>query len=206
MGLTYEPGKHDQTSHDTQHYLRINELKNYIYCPRISFYTLCLRLDRETGLSRSGIEMETETKVRMKRRLHALHRVKSGQRHFDQIVISHTLQVIGRLDEIVETPEGLYLIDYKDAVSDHGYWEIQMGAYWICSLECFGRKVLGQYVYDIGSQSYKSIQVTERTKIKVHTTIEAIHNMIKREVCPPPTNQVGKCNVCQYLRFCNDIF
>src|SRR5579871_6411125 len=81
---------------DTTHYLRINELKNYTYCPRISFYALCLGIDRETGLSRAGIDAEAETKVRMKRRKQALHSVKEGERHFDVTVYSHTLQLVGR--------------------------------------------------------------------------------------------------------------
>ena len=100
-------------------YLRINELKNYAYCPRISFYTLCLGIDRETGLSKMGIEAEAEVKTRMKRRKHALHAVVDGQRHFDVTVFSHTYRIVGRLDEVVEAADGIYLIDYKDTDRDY---------------------------------------------------------------------------------------
>ncbi len=190
---------------DTTLYLRINELKNYTYCPRISFYALCLGLDRETGLSRTGIKAEAETKVRMKRRKHALHSVKEGQRHFDVTVYSHTLQLVGRLDEIVETSDGLYLIDYKDAVHDHGYWELQMGAYRRCAEETLKQTVLGLFVYDIGNQTYQPVNVTARAERQIRDIVAALHQMIDREICPPPTPHVGKCNVCQYIRFCNDI-
>lgn len=199
------PVPRNQMPPDTDHYLRINEIKNYIYCARIPYYRLCLGLDLETGLSRAGVTAEAETKTRMKRRKHALHSVKEGQRHFDVQLYSTTHQIIGRLDEIVETAGGLYLIDYKDAIRDHGYQEVQMGAYQRCAQEMLSQPVLGQYVYDIGAQRYVPIEVTAQTDRQLQRIVQDLHELIRREVCPPPTAHTGKCNVCQYSRFCNDV-
>lgn len=191
---------------NTANYWRINEIKNYLYCPRISFYTLCMGLDRETGLSQMGIEAEAETKVRMKRRKHALHAVHDGTRHFDVLVFSHQHQLVGRLDEVVETDDGLYLIDYKDTEKDYGYWHLQMLGYRLCLEEQQTAPILGLYVYVIPQQAYKSIKVTSKHHQKLMDVVKALSRLTTEEVCPPPVSQIGKCHSCQYARFCNDVF
>ena len=187
-------------------YIRVNELKNYAYCPRISFYTLCLGIDRETGLSRMGIEAEAEVKSRMKRRKHALHAIVEGQRHFDVTVFSHTYRLVGRLDEVVETADGVYLIDYKDTDRDFGYWKLQMNAYRVCLDYPPAPPVLGCYIYSIPTQQYHEMKFTQRDAEKLLAALTELHNMVESERCPPPAPQLGKCRVCQYARFCNDVF
>src|SRR5690606_19923802 len=110
-------------------YLRINELKNYQYCPRISFYTLCMSMDRITHLAELGIEAEADAKQRLRRRQHALHSITRGIRHFNVTLWSEMNQIIGQIDEVVETATGIYLVDYKDTQKDYGYWQVQMAAY-----------------------------------------------------------------------------
>lgn len=189
----------------TDHYLRINELKNYVYCPRISYYELCLSLNRATRLAELGVEAEKETKRRMRRRKHALHAVTNGIRHLDVAVASHEYGLVGRIDEVVETPGGLHLVDYKDTERDYGYWKIQMQAYALCAAETLNQMVLGTYVYIIPDQVYRPIRLTMREIQKLTDAIEHIQAMIAREVCPPPTAHVAKCRTCQYRHFCNDV-
>lgn len=194
------------TEANMETYLRINELKNYLYCPRISFYTLCLRIDRETDLSRAGITEEQVTKHRMQRRRQALHAVKSGTRHFDVPVVSHQFQLVGRLDETVETSEGLYLVDYKDTERDYGYWTLQMLAYQLCMEEA-GRRVAGVYIYTIPTRQYHEIHPNQTGDLRrLEGVLQHLRRMVEEEICPPPVDQIGKCRSCQYARFCNDIF
>jgi CRISPR-associated protein Cas4 len=188
----------------TDHYLRINELKNAVYCLRIPFYTLCWSMDRDTKLARMGVEKEASVKQKMKRRKHALHTVHAGTRHFDVPVVYHELELVGRLDEIVETDAGLYLVDYKDTDRDYGYWKIQMAAYRL-ALEEAGETVQGCYVYTIPNQTYHDIRITKRERRKLAELAQQMHGLIASEICPPPTPHTGKCYSCQYANFCNDI-
>jgi CRISPR-associated protein Cas4 len=190
----------------TDDYRRINELKNYLYCPRISYYALCLGLDRETGLSKLGIEAEQAIKGRMKRRQHALHAVVEGERLMNVLVTSHKLRLIGKIDEVVKTADGLYLIDYKDTTQDYGYWHIQMCAYQLCVNEMFDLPVLGCYIYSIPNQQYMELEFTAHTVKKLYQILEALNTMVELEQFPSPTKQMGKCRICQYSRFCNDVF
>lgn len=196
-----------ETLIDTSSYFRINELKNYVYCPRISFYTMCLGIDRETGLSRSGIEAESEVKSLMKRRKYALHAVVEGVRHFDVPALSHNYQLIGRIDELVETKDGVYLIDYKDTTKDFGYWRLQMAAYRLCIEEQrSSQDVLGCYVYTIPSKKYHEVNQKATDGQALTQILDHLRQMTTYEICPPPVAQIGKCRVCQYARFCNDVF
>ncbi|MCS6837182.1 MAG: CRISPR-associated protein Cas4 [Anaerolineae bacterium] len=190
---------------NTDHYLRVNELKNYLYCPRTSYYSLCLSLERETDLSKAGHEAELTTKRQMKRRKRALHAVHEGDRVFDVALVSHVYEIVGRLDEMVVTEKGVYLIDYKDTDKDHGYWHVQMYAYQLAALE-MGYNVLGCYVYSIPKKTYRALTF----KAQHHQTFlrirQELARMIADERCPQPIDHIGKCRVCQYVRFCNDVF
>ncbi len=193
----------NEFAHDD--YLRINEIKNYLYCPRISYYALCLRIDRETDLSRGGIAAEAKTKRLMKRRKQALHAVHEGIRHFDVQVISDRLRLIGRIDEIIETDTGVFLVDYKDTVHDYGYWQMQLTAYQLAAIEQ-GMTVLGSYIYTIPDQHYQSVSVVPGDERKLIALITALSEMITAERCPPPVSHLGKCRSCQYANLCGDIF
>ena len=190
---------------DLSVYLRINELKNYIYCPRISFYTLCMGMDRTTRLAELGIEAEAEVKRRMKRRKHALHAVVDGERLFDVQVWSHEYRLVGQLDEIIRTPAGVHLVDYKDTSKDYGYWHLQMQAYMLCVAETLDEPILGCHIYLIPEIAYRTLKLTRRHMNQLLPILDALAGMAEMEVCPPPTSQRGKCRTCQYARFCNDV-
>jgi CRISPR-associated protein Cas4 len=190
---------------ETYSYLRINEIKNYVYCPRISYYNLCLHTDRETDLSRAGVAAEGTTKQKMKRRKYALHSVHDGERQFDVPVVSHTHRIVGRLDEVVITSDGIYLVDYKDTEKDYGYWRIQMCAYMLAAQE-MGNTVLGVYVYSIPQKCYTQLHLIDKDTNHCLQILEALRRMVTDEICPEPAPQIAKCRVCQYSRWCNDVF
>jgi CRISPR-associated protein Cas4 len=186
-------------------YLRINEIKNYLYCARISYYTLCLMLDRETDLSKGGIREEQEAKKAMKRRKHALHAVHDGTRQFDVDVVHHDLRYVGKVDEMVTTSDGVYLIDYKDTDRDYGYWQVQMLGYQLAA-QAMGYTVLGCYVYIIPKKDYKSVTFKPKHQQQLTEILSALREMVETERMPESTSNMGKCLSCQYARLCNDVF
>jgi CRISPR-associated exonuclease Cas4 len=188
----------------TDGYLRINEIKNYLYCPRISYYLLCLHLDRTTDLSEGGIRSEQHVKRLMQRRKTALHAVHDGERQYDVTLVSHRHRLIGRIDEIVETARGVYLVDYKDTDQDYGYWQAQMTAYRFAAVE-MGMTVRGCYIYTIPTKTYHEVNITGRVEKQVTAILAALHKMTQDEVMPPPVDHAGKCRSCQYQNFCGDV-
>lgn len=189
---------------NTDHYLRINEIKNYLYCPRISYYKLCMDIDIETDLSRAGIAEEAHTKHKMKRRKQALHSVHEGERHYDVALAHHEYHFLGRIDEMVVTEKGVYLVDYKDTDKDYGYWKLQMHAYRLAT-EAMGQTVLGCYVYLIPQKKYKEVKTIHADTEKMLQLCCELETMIVQERFPAPATVVAKCHSCQYARLCNDV-
>ena len=153
-----------------------------------------------------GIVAEAATKKRMRRRQHALHAVVEGERSFDVTLVSQQHRLIGKIDEVVETTAGAYLVDYKDNERDYGYWQVQMAAYRLCYEESGTMPCLGTFIYSIPTQQYHEVTPQSRQRNKLFSILETLDVMVDREVCPPPTRQRGKCRTCQYARFCNDVF
>jgi CRISPR-associated exonuclease Cas4 len=190
---------------DTSDYWRINEIKNALYCPRISFYSLVMGLDRITGAAAVGIEAEEDVRRKMRRRRGALHTLVKGERRFSVPVVSHQRRLVGRLDEMVITEQGVYLVDYKDTDRDYDYWEIQMAAYRMCVEETSELPVLGCSIYTIPTHQYHTIVPSVRAIQKLEQTLQMLKTMAETQVCPSATSQAGKCRSCQYRRFCNDV-
>lgn len=186
-------------------YLRINEIKNYLYCGRISYYKLCLMLDIETDLSKGGIREEQIAKKQMKRRKNALHAVHAGTRHFDVDVAHHDMRYVGKLDEMVITDGGVYVVDYKDTDRDYGYWQVQMLAYQLAT-EAMGHTVLGCYVYIISKKEYKQITFKPKHHHQLTSILADLREMVVSERMPEATDHTGKCLSCQYARWCGDVF
>jgi CRISPR-associated exonuclease Cas4 len=197
--------KLEQQAMTSDNYLRINEIKNYLYCPRTSYYALCLGIDRETDLSHAGIDAEYETKKRMKRRKNALHAIHAGERQFDVPLVSQRYHLVGRLDELVVTSEGVYLVDYKDTNQDYGYWRMQMTAYRV-AVEETGVRVLGCYIYTIPNQQYQPLAPRADDEKRLVLIIDALTTMLMDEQCPAAVDQISKCRSCQYANFCGDVF
>jgi CRISPR-associated protein Cas4 len=189
---------------NTDNYIRVNDIKNAIYCPRISYYELCMRIDLETDLSKAGIREEQATKTKMKRRKQALHSVHQGERKFDVALVNHELKIVGRIDEIVSTEQGIYLVDYKDTDKDYGYWKLQLTAYQLCAKE-MGYTVLGCYIYIIPKKSYKEVKPTSKDVEKLRELCLKVEEIVQEENFPPPNEIASKCYSCQYIRLCNDV-
>jgi CRISPR/Cas system-associated exonuclease Cas4 (RecB family) len=124
-----------------------------------------------------------------------------GVRHFDVLIVSHQHRLVGRLDEMVETTDG-YLVDYKDTDRDYGYWRRKL-AYKLAGRG--GYRALDAHIHHSRSTVH-AVQFRPSDTAKLKGILEALHQMIEAEVCPPPVDQLGKCRSCQYARFCNDVF
>ncbi len=190
---------------ETDFYLRINELKNFVYCPRTTFYELCLHLNLTTASAEMGQEAEREVKEKLRRRKQALHTVVEGERRFDVTVFSHKHRLVGKIDELVLAADGIHIVEYKDTPTDYGYWKMQLMGYRLCVEESYERPVVGCWVYIIPEKRYQPITLSKRDMKKLEDTRQFILQMIEAERCPPPVKQRGKCYSCQYRRFCNDI-
>src|SRR5579885_3401204 len=94
--------------------LRVNDLKQYEYCPRIVFYNTVMPVDRKVTVKMErGEEEELRLDALEKRRNLRRYQLGSGQRHFHVWLDSPLLGLSGKLDLLIESPKGYFPVDFK---------------------------------------------------------------------------------------------
>ncbi len=184
----------------------ITDLKQYIYCPRIFFYHACLPNVRPiTNKMQHGIDAhEQEQKRAARRTLHQYH-VVEGQRRFDVPVISQSLHLSGKIDEVVDTPDGSFPVDYKLSKHASYHFKIQLTAYAMLLEETTQQGIAKGYLYLIPSHDMISVRFTRKLRQQVELAMTKMRHIAQTEMIPEPTDKFQRCVDCEFRRFCNDV-
>ncbi|MCI0708665.1 MAG: CRISPR-associated protein Cas4 [Chloroflexi bacterium] len=184
----------------------ITDLKQYIYCPRIFYYHSCLPGIRPvTFKMEAGIAVHDDEPKRSLRR--KLSDVPGDvlNRHFDFVVQSQSLHLSAKIDEVVETTEGRYPIDYKLARKAGYHFQVQIAAYAMLLEEHFQTHVPTGYLYLIPARKTVEIDISSKLRSAVHRAIDRLHMISTLEHMPEPTQYRQRCSDCEFRRFCNDV-
>jgi len=189
---------------------RVGDLKQWVYCPRILFYGLCLPnirpvtykmvAGREAGLTEDGRE---------ERRSLRLYGLEKGRREFDVALSSSRYGLRGKADLVVwieDPPPGEFVVvDYKlsDIAGEH--FILQITAYALLLEEMSGMKARCGYLYFIPKRRSEQVQFTARRREKLLETLDSMHRMLHSEGMPEATPNRNKCLACEFRRFCNDV-
>jgi CRISPR-associated exonuclease Cas4 len=188
-------------------WLVVTDLKNYAHCARIAYFEQTLMNIRpRTYAMDAGDEAHTEERARARRRTLWAYGLPKGERQFNVRVSDATLGLIGVIDELVTTPEGLLLpVDYKLSRKVNDSFALQVVAYAMLLEAAYQRPVQQGYIYLIGERRLHTIAVTEAGRGAVQDALDTIRAMLRAETLPPPTPQRAKCRACEWRRFCNDV-
>ena len=94
--------------------LRVNDVKQYAYCPRVVFYQYCMPVNKKpTWKMEQGKIAEAQIGQLEKRRKLREYRLAEGTRRFHVWISSKRLGLSGKLDLLIESPEGLFPVDFK---------------------------------------------------------------------------------------------
>lgn len=184
----------------------MTDLKQYIYCPRIFFYHACLpKIRPTTAKMQHGIDAhETEQKRATRRTMHQYH-VIEGERHFDVPVFSNTLRLSGQIDEVVESPDGIFPVDYKLAKHAGFHFKIQLTAYALLLEEQTNTSIKVGYLYLIRPRTMVEVRFTPKLRKTILHALEQMWQIVDEEIMPPPTSHPQQCTDCEFRRFCNDV-
>ncbi|MGH2538793.1 MAG: CRISPR-associated protein Cas4, partial [Candidatus Promineifilaceae bacterium] len=99
--------------------IRVTDLKQYVYCPRVLYYQTVLPAVRPTTYKmEEGLALHAETEGRERRRSLSAYGLAAGERHFNLPLFSAELALSGELDMLIETAEELIPVDYKAAARE----------------------------------------------------------------------------------------
>ncbi len=94
--------------------LRVNDLKQFEYCPRIVFYNTVMPVERKSTVKMErGKEIELKLDSLEARRTLRRYRLAEGERRYHVWLSSDRLGLSGKLDLLIVTPEACYPVDFK---------------------------------------------------------------------------------------------
>lgn len=191
--------------------VRVTDLKQHAFCPRVVYYTYCLpHLRPTTYKMAAGIAaQERVTELEARRSLRA-YGLQEGERHFHVPVHSATMGCVGQVDMVIETAEGgvprLIPVDYKLSRREPGrHFQLQLTCYGMMLEEMTGLPATEGYLYLIQARQAEKIALTPRLRRDAVKHLAAIRTFLERQTMPAPTRQRARCVNCEFRRFCNDV-
>lgn len=205
--------------------LRVSDLKQYAYCPRIVYYQYVMPVDREpTYKMAHGKEAQVSLEALEKRRKLRAYRLDSaapddptnrglkdgldsGERIFNLWLRSERLGLNGRLDLLIHTVQGYYPVDFK--YTEGGVRRnhvLQLAAYALLVEERYETAVETGFLYLIPAKDVVVLALTDEMKREVLETLAKVRRMIRQEAMPPPTPVRARCKDCEYQNYCADIW
>jgi CRISPR-associated exonuclease Cas4 len=189
--------------------IRISDIKQYIYCPRVIFYHHCLMVDKKKTykMEHGSSEHEIIELLENRRKLKS-YGLSEGKKEFEKFIQSDTLS--GRLDLLISTEKDgfkyYYPVDYKHTKSVQANHIYQIVGYALLLEQVYETNVDTGFIYLIPAKKIEKIDVTNDLKIKCKNIIKEIDKILQSDVLPEPTDYRSRCIDCEFNRFCDDIW
>lgn len=188
--------------------LRVNDIKQYAYCPRVVFYQYSMPVNKKATwkMEQGKIAEEQIDKLEKRRKLRE-YRLSEGTRQFHVRITSKRLGLSGKLDLLIDSPEGLFPVDFKLTTGmPHRNHVMQLCGYARLLEDCYQREVRKGFVYLIPKNDAVVFDLTDELKAEAEKLLQEVREMIEREMMPPPTPVRNRCADCEFRNYCSDIF
>ncbi|MCS6303981.1 MAG: CRISPR-associated protein Cas4 [Nitrospira sp.] len=188
--------------------LRVNDLKQYEYCPRVVYYQYVMPVERKaTFKMEHGRSAEDRLDELERRRGMRRYGLPDGRRHFHVWLTSDRLGLSGKLDLLIESSTGWYPVDFKETTgavrSNHLF---QLCGYAFLIEEAYGGSVSQGFIYLIPGDRAEPVALTDQLRIDTLNALEKIREMIRLQRVPEPTEVQARCTDCEYRNYCGDVF
>jgi len=188
--------------------INVTELKQYVYCPRIIYFSYVLRAHPKFYSQQMEGKIIHENITRKEiRRIGSVIEFKNSQKIFGLNLESHKLNLKGNLDCLI-IKDGEYIpVDYKFMKSnkkrawlDH---KVQITAYSMLIEDNFNKIVKRGYIYYELEDLPIKVPITPSLRRLTKLIIEDIKRIKYHEILPAKTPDISKCRGgCGYLWIC----
>jgi CRISPR-associated exonuclease Cas4 len=186
--------------------LAVSDVRQYVYCPRIPYFRLGLRLPHRfvTGGMQEGIlEHQRVGDLEHRRGLRA-YGLTDGERLFDVPLRSDQLGLGGRMDMVIRRASEVIPVEFKNSRALGLHHKYQLAAYALLAEAQMEQPVRRTFVYFIPLKEAREVPVTPATRAYVRRVLNAIRGSVQGERMPEGTRILGRCQVCEFLPYCND--
>ena len=187
--------------------IRVSDIKQYFYCPRVVYHTYYTPVTRPTThpMQLGAIEHEVLSVLERRRTL-SRYGLDAGSRKFHISLHAASLGLSGVLDLLIETEAGAFPVEFKSTTQRLNLnAKYQLTAYALMVEECLGQSVSQGFIYRIPTGRITAVPISETLRRRTLDAIGQIRRMLSNEWMPPPTPQRGKCVECEFRRFCADV-
>lgn len=186
--------------------LRVSDLKQWVYCPRIVYFSYILPVERKTTFKMAvGAEQHLQLEQLENRRTLARYGLDTGERRFRVSLSSVRLGLTGILDLLVVSKSGHYPVEFKDSPGgpalNHRY---QLAAYGMLVEETFQVPVRNGFLYVIPQKRVIPAPLTPGVRGRVRSLLAEIRTTIAQERTPARMRIVARCRECEYRNYCGD--
>ncbi|MFZ5591100.1 MAG: CRISPR-associated protein Cas4 [Bacillota bacterium] len=186
--------------------LRVTDIKQYIYCPRIIYFTyVCPVRAAPTGKMAFGREAHQELDRLEKRRVLGRYQLAGARRIFHTPLHSPRLGLEGRLDMHLLAGREVYPVEFKMADRFSLNHKYQLVAYAMLLEEMYRYPVRQGFVLLHPRGEVVPVEITPAAREYVRQLLEKIRLLVQRQIMPPAVRQVARCADCEYQNFCNDV-
>ena len=186
--------------------VRVIDLKQYVYCPRVFYYQLVLPQIRPiTYKMEAGIQAHVSAEKREKRRSLRTYGLTNGDRSFNVPLYDQSLGLSGEVDMLIETESERIPIDYKFSKREGAHFRLQLLAYGNLLASGSNKPVRRGFLYLIPKRKVIEVKFTPALKRKFQRTMVSIQVIVKQQRIPVATTQRSRCVDCEFRRFCNDV-
>lgn len=189
--------------------LRVTDLKQWFYCPRVVYWTYCLPVEKkltykmEHGRDEHEVLAALETRRSLKK-----YGLQNARRLFHVSLQSENLGLSGLLDLLLISEQNDYFpVEFKFTTgriaTNHLY---QLAGYALLIEETYGVQVNIGFLYRVPLNRVSTVRLSPRLKEQALDALHAMQEMIRSERMPSPTPQRAKCIDCEFRRYCNDVW
>lgn len=191
--------------------LRVTDLKQYAYCPRVVYYEYCLPgLRPSTHKMDAGIAAGDRAAGLEERRSLRAYGLTEGDRSFNVTVTSHRLGITGQVDMVIRTAgqngPRIVPVDYKLSRRKPGqHFRLQLACYALLLEEAFERPAPEGFLYLIPARRAERVVLDQRLRKRALRSVAQIRALVEQQHMPAPVKQRTRCVDCEFRRFCNDV-
>ncbi|HHY35800.1 MAG TPA: CRISPR-associated protein Cas4 [Firmicutes bacterium] len=200
------PAKVPPPLHGLSEPLRVSDIRQYVYCPRIVYFNYVIPVPRVTTVKmEEGLRSHTEFSELESRRTLAKYGLEEGTREFRVQLQSHRLGIAGRLDLLITTASNVYPVEFKDTHGNPGlHHKYQLVAYALMAEEARGKPAKAGFIYVIPGKKIFKITIDESARMFTQKIISAMVNIIRTGTMPQRTRWGGRCRGCEFRNYCRD--
>jgi len=189
-------------------FLRVSDLKQYVYCPRVVYYQYILPVDRKPTFKMDhGKVSEEELKRLEKRRKFKKYGLEGGVRHFGKWISSEKWQLNGEIDLLIEADGQYFPVDFK--MTQGGVREnhrMQVAGYSLILEDMYDVPVEKGFIFLIPEEDVVPVIIDNRLKERCEEMLSKIRKMVEEEQIPEATPARNRCTDCEYRNYCRDIW